>query len=277
MPRQATDSLSFILQAQYCEEDSDASETGFSHAPGNLLESSDIYGYIFYCKGSTLYAVSVPAAEKSFDNGENNQAYNSDFHFKVDFVGGSISFMTISISESYVAILLGNTLSILSVPNIILKVHHRLLMSNQQDLDPVDSFSSKIIGFQYCNHRSHDSQRTVEGSLIKSVDLKGLMIGADSSYNFQAAWSHSCNDEQLVIVLPDELLIVNPKSKSAEIKKSYSCVAWNPSAKGKENFIIAAQLNRIDLLNITTGSILATTTCNMDSTENNECKYFYCY
>ena len=145
MPRQATDSLSFILQAQYCDEDSDASETDFLHAPGNLLESSDIYGYIFFCKGSTLHAVSVPVAEKSFDNGENNQAYNSDFHFKVDFVGGSISFMTLSISESYIAILIGNRLSVLSVPNLIMKVYHRLLMSNQQDLDPFDSFSSKII------------------------------------------------------------------------------------------------------------------------------------
>lgn len=128
MPRQATDSLSFILQAQYCEEDGDASETDFLHAPGNLLESSDIYGYVFYCKGSTLHAVSVPVAEKSFDNGENSQAYDSDFHFKVEFGGGSISFMTLSISESYVAILLGNTLSILSVPNLIIKVYHRLRM-----------------------------------------------------------------------------------------------------------------------------------------------------
>lgn len=145
MPRQATDSLSFILQAQYCEEDSDASETYSLHAPGNLLESSDIYGYIFFCKGSTLHAVSVPVVEKAFDNGENNQAYNSDFHFKVDFVGGSINIMTLSISESYIAILLGETLSILSIPNLIIKVCHRHLISNQQDLDPVDSFSSKII------------------------------------------------------------------------------------------------------------------------------------
>ena len=128
MPRQATDSLSFILQAQYCEEDSDASETDFSHAPGNLLESSDIYGYIFFCKESTLHAFSVPLAENTFDNGENNQAYSSDFHFNVDFVGGTISFLNLSPSESYMAILSGNTLSILSVPNLILKVCNQIDM-----------------------------------------------------------------------------------------------------------------------------------------------------
>ena len=106
--------------------------------------------------------------------------------------------------------------------------------------------------------------------------MKARAVGADSSYNFQAAWSHSCNDEQLVIVLPDVLVFVNPKSnqlKSDEIKKSYSCVAWIPSERGKGDVLIAAQFNRIDLLDARSGSILATTTCNLDSTEDNKCKH----
>ena len=125
------------------------------------------------------------------------------------------------------------------------------------------------------NRRFHKPQRTVEGSLVKSIDMKAKLIGADSSYNFQASWSHSSNEEQLVIVLPNELFFVNPKAnqlKSDEIKKSYSCVAWLSSAKGKGNVLIAAQFNCIDLLDARTGSILATTTCNMESTEDNECK-----
>lgn len=148
MPRQATDSLSFILQAQYCQEDSDASDTDFSHAPGNLLESSDTYGYVFFCKESTLHAVSVPHAESTFDNGENNQTYNSDFHFKVDFISGSISYLSLSTSESFMSILSGNTLSILSVPNLILKVCSGLMLSHQ-DLAHLKSNSSEV-AYQKC-------------------------------------------------------------------------------------------------------------------------------
>lgn len=104
------------------------------------------------------------------------------------------------------------------------------------------------------------------------------MNGADSDYNFLASWSHSCNDEELVLVLPDGLTFINPKSKqlkSDKIKKSYSCVAWLPCTQGKADVLIAAQLNCIDLLDARTGSVLATTDCSMESTGDNECKQLY--
>jgi hypothetical protein len=104
------------------------------------------------------------------------------------------------------------------------------------------------------------------------------MAGADSDYNFLAAWSHSCNDEQLVLVLPDGLTFLDPKSrqlKSDKVKKSYSCVAWLPCVKGKADVLIAARLNCIDLLDARSGSVLATTDCRMESTEDNECKQLY--
>jgi hypothetical protein len=104
------------------------------------------------------------------------------------------------------------------------------------------------------------------------------MTRADSDYNFLASWSHSCNDEQLVLVLPDGLTFLNPKSrqlKSDKIEKSYSCVAWLPCAKGKADVLIATQRYCIDLLDVRTGSVLATTDCSMESTEDNERKQFH--
>lgn len=131
---------------------------------------------------------------------------------------------------------------------------------------------------QFLILRSPDLQRTIKDSIIQSVDLGARITGAKSDYNFLATWSHSCNDEQLVLVLPDGLTFLNPKSrqlKSDKIKKSYSCVAWLPCVKGKADVLIASQLNCIDLLDTHTGSVLATTDCSMVSTEDNECERLY--
>lgn len=123
MPRVVSDSISFVVQAQF-SDDGNSSElsSAFDHSPANLLESSDKYGFVFFCRGSTLRAISVQLAENLFNGGDGSLPFHQDYSFEVKFDTGDIRLVALSASESYVAIMSGTTLSILSVPDLLIEV-----------------------------------------------------------------------------------------------------------------------------------------------------------
>ena len=123
MPRVVSDSISFVVQAQFSDEDNSSEiSSAFDHTPTNLLESSDKYGFVFFCRGSTLRAISVQLAENLFNGGDGSVPFHQDYSFEVKFDAGDIRHVSLSTSESYIAIMSGTTLSILSVSDLLIEV-----------------------------------------------------------------------------------------------------------------------------------------------------------
>ena len=123
MPREFSDSISFVVQAQFSDEgNSSQQSSAFDRSPSNLLESSDKYGFVFFCRGSILRAISVQLSENLLNGGDGSLPFHQDYSFEVEFDAGDISLISLSASESYIAIMSGTTLSILSVPDLLIEV-----------------------------------------------------------------------------------------------------------------------------------------------------------
>lgn len=121
MPRESTDSISFIVQAHLTDKESSQTVGNLIENSLNLLEASSKYGYLFVPRGSLLYIISVSAAEENFDTGENIQIFDKKGSFNVDF-DKEITHLSLSPSEKHISVLSGGVLSIVSVPNLILEV-----------------------------------------------------------------------------------------------------------------------------------------------------------
>lgn len=128
MSRAGSDSISFVVQANFCEENSTVSRSDFLHSPSNLVESSNKYGFVFFCRGSSLFAVSIHQTESLYDGGESSQPFDPDFSFRVEFSNGNINLLALSPTESFIAIMSGSVLSILSVANLLITVCHCFLI-----------------------------------------------------------------------------------------------------------------------------------------------------
>jgi hypothetical protein len=121
MPRESTDSISFIVQAHLTDKESSQTVRNLGENSINLLEASNKYGYFFVPRGSLLYIISVPAAEEDFDSGENIQIFNEKGSFNVNF-DEEITHISLSSSDQFISVLSGDVLSILSVPNLVVEV-----------------------------------------------------------------------------------------------------------------------------------------------------------
>lgn len=119
MPRESSDSISFVVQALFSDADAVKPDNKFRFNTANLIESSDRYGYLFLCLGASLHVFSVPKAEDTF-NGEES-AFDSNVSFKIDFPGQIVQ-LSLSRSENHIAVAAGGVLSILSVPNLLITV-----------------------------------------------------------------------------------------------------------------------------------------------------------
>lgn len=119
--RKPSDSISYIVQAHYGNEEAKTSITDIKNRKLNVLETSDKYGYLFVSNGTFLHVIPIPSAEENFDSGESLQSYESEYSFKID-CEFEIVFLTLSASESVIAVLAGGILIILSVPNLLLSV-----------------------------------------------------------------------------------------------------------------------------------------------------------
>lgn len=119
MPREVTDSISFIVQAEFNGKNAANDDDGFRYSSTNLIESSNLYGFLFLCQGNFLHISSVVKAEEQFDGGDNSLL--SDISFKINFPSEIIS-LCLSSSESYLAVTSGDKLFIISVPNLLTAV-----------------------------------------------------------------------------------------------------------------------------------------------------------
>lgn len=128
MSRSESESISFAVQANFCEENSYALGSDFLHSPNNLVESSNKYGFVFFCKGSTLFAVSIEQTETKYDGGESNQPFDPDFSFRVEFRDGDIHLLALSPTESFIAVMSGPIMSIFSVANLLITVRQLFLI-----------------------------------------------------------------------------------------------------------------------------------------------------
>jgi hypothetical protein len=128
MSRAESDSISFVVHANFSEENASISGSDFLHSPSNLVESSNKYGFVFFCRGSSLFAVSIQRTETLYDGGESSQPFDPDFSFRVEFTDGDINLLALSPTESFIAIMSGRMLSILSVANLLIMVCHHFLI-----------------------------------------------------------------------------------------------------------------------------------------------------
>ena len=119
MPREATDTINFIVQAEFTDDTSSEIESALKCSPSNLLEVSNRYGYLFFSLGSKLYVVAVKKSEEKFDGGESN--FSPEFSFTIEFPA-DVTAVALSASESYLAVAHFDKLSILSVPNLLILV-----------------------------------------------------------------------------------------------------------------------------------------------------------
>ena len=121
MPRKTSDSISFVVQALVSDESSTKSSATFRCSSANLIESSNRYGYLFLSLGSSLHVYSVQRAEAKFVGDEST--FNSDVSFKIEFPG-LIHNLSLSSSESYIAVTAEGAVAILSVPNLLISVSY---------------------------------------------------------------------------------------------------------------------------------------------------------
>lgn len=249
MSRVGSDSISFVVQANFSEEDASVASSDFLHSPSNLVESSDKYGFIFFSRRSSLLAVSIQQTESLYDGGESSQPFDPDFSFKVDFSHGDINLLALSPTESFIAVISGRILTILSVSNLLITVRHRFLIHSTELLNT----HSKPFPFFF-------KKRSRAESVIRIVDLEPSFKVPDFQHKFQAAWSCCLDNEQLAVVLPNEILFVLPKvdqqSALESINKAYSCVTWSPSKSSEKVYLLAAVNNCIDVINGRSGKLI---------------------
>ena len=119
MPREVTDSISFVVQAEFKGHNAVDDDRGLRYSSANLIESSNLYGILFVCLGNVMYIASVATAEEEFDSTDDRIL--SDISFKIDF-SSDIRSLSLSSSDSYLAVTSGETLCVINVPNLLISV-----------------------------------------------------------------------------------------------------------------------------------------------------------
>lgn len=104
------------------------------------------------------------------------------------------------------------------------------------------------------------SQKSKAKALQSSFALD-LTVGAGTrkwSYAFDASWSSCLEDEQLALLMPQGIRFISPTTEYLpKITVAYSSIAWSPSIQRKSRILLAARSNSIDVIDVITGSVVA--------------------
>lgn len=268
MPRQVTDSISFVVQAEFKGHNNVDDDSGLRFSSANLIESSNLYGILFIGQGNFLYITSVVKAEEEYDSASNL----SDISFRIEFPS-DITSLSLSSSDSYLAVTAGDILSVISVINVLIKV----CTSCQVDgiLSERLPLSEMLILLTF--YHVHFLQKSKADSIVKTIPLD---LSADHSRKYQAIWCSSVDNEQIALLLPDCIQFVDPSPQLSpkifpRINAIYSCITCSPTTNLKSKTILAARENCIDAIDVATGKVLVSFDNMIESDDPDSRKLFY--
>ena len=116
--------------------------------------------------------------------------------------------------------------------------------------------SNKISFIVFC----FISQKSLAGSLVSSTTFDLTPAGNDNTHAFEAAWSCCADDEQLAVLTSGGIQFFSGARNAdspPQITTAYSSMAWSPFLQRKSRTLLAARFNSVDVLDIITGSVVA--------------------